>query len=136
MKSSKFPPQAFLAMTAKKMLSAFKQGYRPSRDVTASQLYRLSDMLREAADQRMASARDNNEKNNGGIQHTTVVLDRAQLAFIVACMDAHEEPISCSGLTKKLILARDSLVGDVEEDESAPMLKLEATLHLEKQTRQ
>ena len=122
-RKDEFPPSAYIALVGKRMLRALKQGYRPTRDISTAQLFALSDELRNAAHERRALTESKNEKFNGGVQHTTVTLDRAQLAWVVASIENYTEPQSCNGLTKKLTGLRDSLVGDVEEDESAPLLK-------------
>lgn len=122
-KQDNFPPSAYIALVGKRMLRALKQGYRPTKDISTAQLFALADEVRNAAHERRALTESKNEIFNGGIQHTTVTLDRAQLAWVVASIENYAEPQSCNGLTEKLTKLRDSLVGDVEEDESAPLLK-------------
>lgn len=118
-----FPPPAYLALVGRRALEVFRQGYRPSRDISASQMYALAGEWRNAGDERRAMMEQRNIEHSGGVQHATVIYDRAQLAFVVACLEDYEEPISCQGLTHKLRTLRDSLVGDVEEIEAAPYLK-------------
>ena len=125
-----FPPGAYIALTGKRILTALKQGYRPTKDISISQLYKLSDLFRDAANDRMAHTREKNLAHNGGVQHANLIFDRAQLTFLVACLENHVEPESCKGLTEKLARERDSLVGDAEEDESAPLLSMEAKLFI------
>lgn len=117
-----FPPSAYIALVGKKLLTAFRNGHRPTKDISLAQLKELAHYFNDAAAERRSLLESQNLIYNGGIQHTTITFDRAQLAYVVACMEEFKEPHSCVGLLRKLTIVRDSLIGDVEEEESAPFL--------------